>query len=155
MRIVGIDPGASGAIALLIDGRLSDVVDTPQWDGEVDALTIAEMLRVWKPDTVVIEKAQAMPKQGVSSTFKYGTAYGTVIGVVCGLQHPLIKMTPMQWKRNQGLIGKTKDASRALATQMWPSHAAHFKRKSDHGRAEAALIARAYIGMRIQEANAS
>ena len=150
--IIGIDPGASGAIATLMYGKLVHVIDTPQWDGEVDALAVAEIIGGWKPDLVVIEKAQAMPKQGVASTFKYGTAYGTVIGVVCGLRHPLVKLTPMNWKKNQGLVGKSKDQSRALATQLWPDMADMFRRKADHGRAEAALIARAGLSQHLFEA---
>jgi hypothetical protein len=150
--IVGIDPGASGAIAILLNGKLLSVVDTPQWDGEIDAIAVADIINSAQPRLVVIEKAQSMPKQGVASTFKYGCAYGTVCGVVQTLRHPLVKVTPMQWKKTQGLIGRTKDESRALATQLWPGHAMSFRNKKDHGRAEAALIARHGLTMLLQEA---
>jgi hypothetical protein len=114
VRTIGVDPGAGGAVALLVDGVLEG-------------------------------------GQGVSSVFKFGKNYGIVIGVATGLSHPLVKITPFDWKRSNGLIGKDKDASRQLAMELWPRHAESFKRKRDDGRAEAALIARAYNIASIKE----
>lgn len=45
------------------------------------------------------------------------------------------------WKRRLGLIGQDKDVGRLLAIQRFPSAAHLLRRKKDHGRADALLIA--------------
>lgn len=81
-----------------------------------------------------------MPKQGVSSSFKFGRSLGLVEGVCDGLGIPVQWVTPNRWKKAMRL-GADKEASRQLAIRRWPEQAALFARKKDHGRAEAALIA--------------
>jgi hypothetical protein len=88
----------------------------------------------------VIEKAQAMPKQGVSSTFKYGTAYGALCAVTALCEIPTHLVSPRRWKTYFAL-DSDKERSRALAIRLWPG-CGLFERKRDHGRAEAALLAR-------------
>ena len=128
----------------MVDGALSGVIDMPMGDDEVAGALLAAHLSLAEPDVIVVEKVHSMPHQGVSSSFKFGKNYGIVLGVAHALSHPLVKLTPQEWKRANGLIGKEKDASRQLAMELWPDHADHFKRKRDDGRAEAALIARAF-----------
>lgn len=151
MRVVAIDPGQSGAVALMVDGMLQGVIDMPMTYDEVSGVLLAAHMLFAAPDIVVIEKVHSMPKQGVASSFKFGKNYGIVIGVVTALSHPLVKMTPLEWKRANGLIGKEKDASRQLAMELWPQHADDFKLKKHDGRAEAALMARAYNITKIKE----
>ena len=147
--ILGIDPGAtSGAIAIVVDGQLLDVVDMPCADGIIAASLLAIELREAalaglddRPD-VIIERVHAMPKQGVTSMFKFGRSLGVIEGVVATLGWPVEWVTPQMWKRHYGLIGKDKDAARLLALETWPEHAETFRRKKDVGRADAALIAR-------------
>jgi crossover junction endodeoxyribonuclease RuvC len=50
-------------------------------------------------------------------------------------------VSPAVWKKHFKLPAD-KEASRALALPLFPATAEHFARKKDHGRAEAALIAR-------------
>jgi hypothetical protein len=140
--ILGVDPGASGAIAWLIDGRLEHVIDMPTADGRVAGALVAHELAEpgWEPHLAVVEDVHAMPKQGVSSTFKFGVSHGTVLGVLATLGVPVELVTPHRWKRHHG-IGADKDRARRLAIERWPHAAGQFARKKDHGRAEAALIA--------------
>lgn len=137
----GVDPGASGAIAFLdAGGRLLAVHDMPYLDGHVSAALLTEILdRALKEAWV--ERAQSMPGQGVSSSFKYGVGYGVILGVLGALHTPVQTVHPGVWKRAAGL-SKDKGASRRHAIELWPDHAASFKRVKDDGRAEAALIAR-------------
>lgn len=153
MRIVGIDPGMSGALALLVDGQLEGVTDMPTLDGEVSGALLAAHLQLAAPDLVVIETVHSMPQQGVASSFKFGKNYGIVLGAVTALQHPLVKMTPVEWKRINGLFHKPKEASRRLAIELWPHLSHKFERAKDDGRAEAALIARAHSSRIVQEIN--
>ena len=88
----------------------------------------------------VIERAQAMPKQGVVSVFNYGFNYGIVIGQLrVFLGNDLRAVRPNIWKRDLNLIGKNKTSSRALATKIFGE--SKWEKKSDDGVAEAALIA--------------
>ena len=151
MRIIGIDPGKSGAVALMDHGVLEGVIDMPWAHDEASGVLLAAHIGLAQPDVVVVEKVHSMPGQGVASMFSFGKSYGIVIGVTTGLSHPLVKITPQEWKRANGLIGKDKSASRQLAMELWPQHADRFKRKMDEGRAEAALIARAFHIASIKE----
>jgi len=102
-------------------------------------------LRTWliqhKPDHAVIERAQAMPKQGASSGFKYGRAVGAIEAVLTCCEIPMTIVEPSVWKKFHQLRGGDKEGGRQRALQLFPSAHPAFARKKDHGRAEAALIA--------------
>jgi crossover junction endodeoxyribonuclease RuvC len=138
--ILGIDPGITGGIACLRpDGRI-EAYDIPTVDGSVDVDTLVRRIRALEPGLAIIEKAQAMPKQGVVSVFKYGVAFGALCALVAVSNIPHHLVSPRKWKGYFGLDAD-KERSRALAIRMWPG-CGLFERKKDHGRAEAALIAR-------------
>jgi crossover junction endodeoxyribonuclease RuvC len=88
----------------------------------------------------MIELAQPFPKDGKDRIFKYGRAFGTVLGVVAACEIPYHFAAPGHWKRHFRL-NSDKEAARALACRLWPS-AECFGLKKHHGRAEAALVAR-------------
>lgn len=142
--IIGIDPGKSGACALVDTSVLVDFFDMPWRDKQVDVVELADMLSFWRniyePDCVVIEQVHAMPRQGVSSTFLFGTSYGIVIGCVQTLGFDTVFVTPQRWKKALGL-SSDKDDSRLMASRLWPDNIDSFSRKKDDGRAEAALLA--------------
>lgn len=140
--IVGVDPGGTGAIAhLAADGTLLTVHDMPVHDGTVSAVLAATIcLQHGHVAAAFVEAVHSMPKQGVASSFKFGKAYGCILGVLGALSIPVHHVTPNVWKRDAGLRGK--DASRQRATELWPTFADQFARVKDDGRAEAALIAR-------------
>lgn len=143
MIALGIDPGASGALAALDEhGNLLWLEDMPYADGAVLAPVLAELLlRGDGPRVAWVERAQSYPRQGIASAFRYGTGYGVVLGVLGALSVPLHTVPPSEWKRDARLSAD-KDASRRRACELWPAHAYRFARKRDDGRAEAALIAR-------------
>ncbi|GAA0586540.1 hypothetical protein ACFQH5_20340 [Halomonas salifodinae] len=111
--IIGIDPGQSGGIAG-IDGDASYAVPMPLIGKDIDGHKIAAQLKSLTPDVVIIEKVHAMPKQGVSSTFKFGMGFGIVIGVCEALGIPYRLVTPQAWKKAV-LAGTTKDKDAAIA----------------------------------------
>jgi crossover junction endodeoxyribonuclease RuvC len=140
--IVGIDPGLSGAVAILgPHGDLMNTVDMPAADGHVIAAVLASHIDAWHIDAAWVERVHSMPRQGVASTFKFGVAYGTTLGVLGALHIPTHHVTPNTWKKAAGLSAD-KGAARRRATDLWPTWASHFARVKDDGRAEAALIAR-------------
>jgi crossover junction endodeoxyribonuclease RuvC len=64
-----------------------------------------------------------------------------VCGVIAASGVPLHLVSPSKWKRHFGL-GSDKEKSRALALRLWPGRSDLFGKKKDHGKAEAALLAR-------------
>lgn len=152
--ILGIDPGLSGAAALVNQaGELVDVFDLPiAGEGKltrIDGANLSRLLRATRPTAAIIEAVAARPGQGVSSMFRFGMATGVVAGVIGSLEIPIRWVSPASWKRAMRLTAD-KEAARLRALETWPNHARDFARKHDHGRAEAALIA-AY-GLRERDA---
>jgi len=147
MRIVGIDPGKTGAIAA-VNERICAVVDTPVFGtrsrpGDLNPDGMISVLRSMEPHHVYIETQQAMPKQGVSSTFCTGYGYGLWIGIITALGLPWTAVRANTWKKAMlaGLDKSDKNVSRVAAVRMFPQLSGQLARVSDHGRAEALLIA--------------
>jgi crossover junction endodeoxyribonuclease RuvC len=140
--IFGFDPGTCGAGGIYhpsIPDKIG-VEDMPLAGRDVDGAALARIIRRYAPDLAVIEQVSSRPGQGVASTFRFGRAYGTLIGVITALEVPCLFVTPQKWKRHFNL-SSDKEEARAMAIRLWPS-STHFERKKDHNRAEAALIAR-------------
>jgi crossover junction endodeoxyribonuclease RuvC len=149
MHILGVDPGAGGALVLLdTESNILDVIDMPTVEikrgqrmvNQVSAQLTAELLRKYKIDHAVLEKVHAMPGQGVSSMFAFGRASGVIEGVLSGLAIPTTLIPPQEWQKAMRVIGG-KDGARHRAMELWPNQAPLFARKKDDGRADAALIA--------------
>ncbi len=137
MKILGIDPGWSGGAALLgDDGALVDCVS---FSGKTESDIIDEIYMMGGLDRIVyIERVHSMPKQGVSSSFKFGWIYGLLRGLVIGSSR-VIDVTPQAWQKALGCLTKgDKNVSKAKAQQLFPGV------KVTHGNADALLIA--YFG---------
>jgi len=147
--ILAIDPGLSGAFALLgEDGSLCLVDDLPTCGDDkqrrIDAVSLADTLSQFSFASGVVEQVHAMPKNGVASMFRFGQAFGTVIGIAASRHIPLHYVTPSKWKRAMGL-DNTAEKSRLMAIDLYPSFSAQLKRKGDHNRAEAILLGRWHL----------
>lgn len=142
-RILGLDPGVSGAIAFFFCDAPDRVAveDVPVVAGEISAHLLADRIKTFGPSIAMVERVSAMPGQGVSSMFNFGVSFGQARGVIGALNIPIHYVAPGKWKKHFRLSAD-KDAARETAIRLFPSCAASFARKKDHGRAEAALIAR-------------
>ena len=148
MIVVGIDPGANGALAFLKDGQLIGMVDMPttvvkrgsREVREVNAPGLANILRAHDADAAYLEQVGAMPGQGVSSMFAFGRAVGVLEGALACAGVPVTKVPPQTWQRAMRVRGG-KDGARERAMQLFPRDANLFERKKDDGRADAVLIA--------------
>jgi hypothetical protein len=140
--ILAVDPGLTGALAFYFPGENAiSAEDMPVVGKDVDAATLVARIAQMKPDVAIVELVASRPGQGVASVFKFGCGFGMVRGVVAASGVPLHLVSPSKWKRHFGL-SSDKEQSRARALQFWPARAELFSRKRDHGRAEAALLAR-------------
>lgn len=162
-KICGIDPGASGAVAIFdIESSELRIYDMPTATMDVgkgrkarnrrltSAVKLGALLREEEPDVLWLEDVAARPGQGVSSMFAFGRAVGVVEGVAGGLQIPVFHVTPQRWMGEFGVVGKSHihgggpggiPTSRRMAASAFPEYARLFDRVKDDGRADAALIA--------------
>ena len=155
MIVYGIDPGLSGAIAIVHASAnmvtLHDVIDMPvveverngKMKREVSAAGLAELFLVrrhYLESFAYVERVGAMPGQGVSSVFSFGRSTGIIEGVLAALKIPVTIVTPQSWQKTMAVRGG-KDGSRARAMELLPREARMFARVKDDGRADAALIA--------------
>ena len=146
---VGIDPGITGAIGVIRSDGVVLVRDVPTYtksDGK-KAYNFYEMYKllnglVQNHDGVslTLEQQQAMPKQGVASTFQTGRGYGAW-EALCWVTTPDFSIvSPRKWKKALGLT-QDKERSRAMARKLYPVIDEELLRKRDHNRAEAILLA--------------
>jgi crossover junction endodeoxyribonuclease RuvC len=89
---------------------------------------------------VVIEQVAAMPRQGVTSTFRFGYACGAIYGLVAAMHLPVSFVTPQRWQQHHR-IGRGPDDAVRRAVQLYPALHEHLKLRRDHHRADAVLIA--------------
>jgi crossover junction endodeoxyribonuclease RuvC len=151
---IGIDPGLSGAIAIITTESLK-IFDMPTMTVErngkakrqVSAAELAEMLYLYsgRDCHVYCERVGAVTGQGVTSVFSFGRSFGMIEGILAAFKMPVTFVPPATWVKAVGR-GQGKDASRARAMELFPSDQDQFKRVKDDGRADAALIA--YWGSR-------
>lgn len=146
MRIIGVDPGLTGALALLSGSDFVAVVDMPTLRiGKrtvIDHYGVARIVDGWMGGpklTAWVEYVASSPQMGRASAFNFGQGFGVVIGVLAANFIPINMVTPPSWKTAMKARGE-KDESRARAQTIWPAYSGLFSRVKDHGRADAALI---------------
>jgi len=142
--VVGIDPGNSGALALLtLDGGLIQIEDMPVVDdgvngrSTINAPLMAALLRRWGPCAAYIELIGPRPTDARASAFSFGRCKGMIEATLAVLAIPATMLTVPSWRRAVGLpVGATKDMARGEAIRRWPAKAALFARVGDHDAAE-------------------
>ena len=128
--VIGIDPGARGAVVLLTDAHASGFV-LPTSTAGLDGRQLVVELRdlVVGPEgrdrallgyggdiLVVVERAQSFPGQGIASAFKYGRDFGKILGVLDALGWPYETVPPAQWHRQ--IVGGDPAEGKARAAAV-------------------------------------
>lgn len=162
MVIVGCDPGMNGALCAFWraddDGPefVADAIDIPTCADnsktQVDVPALGRWLRRVGAKHFFIENVTPMPSRedengnrrsmGATSAFRFGMAIGQLRATAQTLGIPGTLVTPRVWKAYYELSGPDKEQSRQLALELYPAAGIYLKRKKDHQRAEAILIAR-------------
>lgn len=157
----GIDPGLSGAIALIHTFKgFCEVIDvaTEETNHETgrtrrqvnvvatkDRLVEAMHRHQFEGDRwmFVIERPFASPKLPPSTIAAQFDAFGALRALAhrFGIVE---QIAPAQWKRYYR-TGTDKDASREMASRLYPSAAHNLRRVKDHDRAEAILLAHYHL----------
>ena len=91
MKVIGIDPGLSGAIAILEEKKVLGVFEMPVMaEGKKNKrqLNSAQLVNIIQDNLnnkeeaiIVVEQVNAMPGQGVTSMFNFGQTFGAIKGV--------------------------------------------------------------------------
>lgn len=146
MLILGIDPGKTGALALI------ETKDALMRMSIEDMPSSAQLICKWLQgapypiDFAVIEDVGAgvfSPngrKQGAVSAFTFGYGAGVLEGILTAMGNRIYKVKPAVWKASMGL-SRDKADSLKMAREKFPAYEDSFKLKKHDGRAEAALIA--------------
>ena len=114
MKVIGIDPGMKGGIAILdTETNQMKAVPTPLIGKEIDYRRVHEALTFYEPSIIVIEKVHAMPGQGVTSMFNFGLGYGALVALSTVSTARLVLVTPQMWKKYV-LAGTNKDKDAAI-----------------------------------------
>ena len=161
MKIIGIDPGLSGGIAVLENNKVLSIFDMPVMsEGKKNKrqLNSAPLVKLIKDNiskneevSVVVEQVNAMPGQGVTSMFNFGQTFGAIKGVCAALSLPIFFVRPAKWKKHFELINSSKDSSRTKAIEMYPSLSNDLAKKKDVNKSDAILIARFYSETRLND----
>ena len=156
MRVLGIDPGVTGAWAIVdvpASGPpvLIDIGDLPVREVQMSKriarrLDVPKLVRLFEDnlspliDQVVVERLTGAP--GITSTtaFSLGWTGATLDTVLTMFGRADYKQaSPNTWKRAL-LVPADKQAAKAHATKIFGTDA-WWPRAEDHNRAEAALLA--------------
>ena len=142
MQYLGIDPGKSGAIAVLTVSPYSDDVRTVKLttcklsETESDIWSWLNEELNMLDSFATIELVHSMPDQSAQSGFSFGKSYGFLIGLLTAISVPYEFVSPQKWQKGMNCLTKgDKNVSKAAAQRLWP------KVKVTHAIADAILIA--------------
>ena len=142
---LGIDPGMSGGIGVIdrdgafVMAEAMPIIANAAGKRMVDTNELGRLVRHYTGEVLAaIEEVSAMPGQGVTSMFSFGSSFGAAMGVLGGLGIGFELVRPQKWKKLFSLTSD-KEVSRGFAIRRWPD--APLARKKDEALAEALLIA--------------
>lgn len=135
---VGIDPGKSGALALIFSDGYADVIP---FDPAHYAVVLGELRGT--SVKCCLEKVGAMPGQGVVSMFNFGHNLGLIEGLLRANHIAYQLVPPQTWKKEFSLTSD-KVKSIEVCQKLFPDVsllATERSRKPHDGMAEALLMA--------------
>jgi len=150
--IIGVDPGVTGAIALLHD-RGAYVHDFSDYEKSSEVVRGWIEKDRWTVKKFTIENFGSRPGKGHFGSFKLAKNLGFWIGFAVGMGMNVDLVRPQDWQRRVigPIQGKdTKERSLKCARELMPYMHEFLKRKKDHNRADALNIA--YYGKLMYQA---
>jgi|SRR3990172_1224673 len=111
---LGIDPGASGGLALIRGStiRVSTMPETMLeiWDLVYGSSLCGPPFRTH----AIIEKVHSMPKQGVTSAFTFGKGYGMLLMALTAASIPYEEIRPEVWQKYLSISPRKKGEAKPL-----------------------------------------
>ena len=119
---IGIDPGKSGAMAIILD---DGTLYVERFDEGVKSIYDLLLLTSKYDHTCILEKVHSFPGQGVKSTFNFGVNYGIWLSLLrsCTINHDLVP--PQKWMKHYIELGKytkqeRKNKLKYIAQSLYP-----------------------------------
>lgn len=151
MRILGADPGKTGALMLVdFDLKLGAHADMPVVGKRVDHHGLADVLELFGGiDHAIVEDVSASPQMGVSSAFSFGASSASLLQALASARIPFTLVKPNLWMKALGVVADRKPVGkpkipgnyRARANQLMPWLSGHWPLKKHDGRIDASLLA--------------
>lgn len=125
MIFIGIDPGKSGAFAIIddMDGEGQTAYRAFPWDKDLFFKYLVTSLNgefFSNKPIVCVEKVGAMPGQGVTSTFNFGKSAGYIEGILDSFCISYQLVPPQKWKKEFSL-GSDKKKSIEVCKRLFPN----------------------------------
>ena len=153
VRVIGIDPGLSGALAVVngVDGTFTveAVYDLPTYSEKtstgknrryIDPVALSALLKaIGKVDRVQCERMIAPPGVSGMAAFSMGATMATIAATLRIARIPYKLVSSGVWKRALD-VPADKEAARQFACRFF-KHDTYWPLKKSHNRAEAALLA--------------
>jgi crossover junction endodeoxyribonuclease RuvC len=133
MTILGIDPGANGAIAWITNGKpcVEKMPDTLQ-----DLWELLRDIAVEGQCVAYLEQVHSSPQRGVVSSFTFGNGFGRLEMALTAAGIPFERVRPQVWQKVMGCMTKgDKNVSKRRSQELFPQI------KVTHAIADALLIA--------------
>lgn len=139
MTTIGIDPGKSGSIAWITDGKpcvekipetLKDMFDM------IESIMMDSIDNYGPRCKAYLEQVNSSPQMGVKSAFTFGNGFGHLEMALTAAGIPFERVRPQAWQKAMGcLTGGDKNISKRKAQELFP------QMKVTHATADALLIA--------------
>lgn len=125
-KIIGIDPGVNGGIAVY-SCDVKKIVEVAKMPGTPQELLT--FLRVYKCNSVCyLERVQGMPGNSASAMFNFGRGFGQIEMALLALKIPYTEITPQKWQKELQLGHKGSKTStqwknklKERAQQLYPN----------------------------------
>jgi hypothetical protein len=104
---LGIDPGASGGLAILTADGIAQAFRSPATEGDLARLFESRVV----PARIVyclVERVHSFPDAGVAGMFTFGRGVGVLIGLLLAHKIPFEEMEPRTWQKALGIPPRIK-----------------------------------------------
>lgn len=146
MIYIGIDPGVSGALAVISEGREAKVMT---WEPNAYIAAFRAISASTECSIACLEKVSAMPKQGVTSMFNFGENFGYIRGLLEANGIPYELVTPKKWQKEFSVTDK--NGSIEVCKRLFPG--VNLRRtekcRNDHDGMSDALLMAEYARRRL------
>jgi hypothetical protein len=130
MRVIGIDPGMTGALATisLTDNTIClSLIPFKKLSGLLYGAKDIQQA-IYDCHVIYLENVHAFPGQGVSATFTFGEQVGRIQGHILAQSKTWESVTPTLWQKTLGLTGPyptkvlRKQAHVKKAKELFPDY---------------------------------
>ncbi len=126
---LGIDPGASGGIAILTPDGIAQVFRIPKTESDLAQLFESRIVPA-RIAYCLIERVHSFPGAGVASMFTFGRNAGILIGLLLAHSIPFEEMEPRTWQKALGIPARVKRPKNPKPMMQYPAEESHTEFKN-------------------------